>query len=81
MSCIATIVSTTCAVGFMIYVLVREGQNTLPDYFMEWQHETFTREYYVCAAFPAIFDNADDLYGFRACDIAVSTKSHILEPW
>jgi hypothetical protein len=72
MSCIATIANTVCALGFMIYVLVRESQNTVPEYIMYWPEEAFTREYFVCEAFPTVFANANQLFGFRACDIAVS---------
>jgi hypothetical protein len=74
MSSIATIVNTTCALGFMIYVIIRELQNELPELFMYWKKETFTREFYVCKAFPTIFDNADEFFGFPACDVAVSEE-------
>jgi len=72
LSCIATIACTICAVGFMVYIFVREAQNELPQYFMYWHDASFTREFYVCEAFPTIFANADELYGFRACEYAVS---------
>jgi hypothetical protein len=72
MSCIATVANTATAIGFLCYVLVREGQNELPDYYMYWHDKMFTREFWVCQAFPTIFANADELYGFRACEAAVS---------
>ncbi|KAF2683151.1 hypothetical protein K458DRAFT_419357 [Lentithecium fluviatile CBS 122367] len=74
MSCIATIANTVGSVAFLTYVFVREGQNKLPEYFMQWKETTFTAEYYICEAFPTVFEDPNRLYGFPACGTALAAK-------
>lgn len=82
-TCVATVLNTASALGFMTYILVRESQNTLPKYFVWWRKTSFTREFYVCVAFPSIFDgterfeSAERIYGFPACGVAVSWLTFI----
>lgn len=74
-TCIVTFVNTVSSIGFTIYAFVREADMTLPEYHMDWSKTTFTREFFICDAFPSIFENADEIYGFRACEIAVSSSA------
>jgi hypothetical protein len=72
LTCITSGANTILGMGFLVYVNVAEGKNKLPEHQIFWQQTSFTREFYVCKAFPNVFENAEALYGFPACDVAVS---------
>jgi hypothetical protein len=62
----------TASVGILTYVFVAESSDKLPESFFDWRDVQFTREYWLCTAFPSKIQDPDRLYGFPACKLAVS---------
>lgn len=79
--CLAAMINTAADMAVLVYVFVTEAKNATPRFYVQWQKTTFTREYWVCKAFPSVFEDADILYGFPACNVAVSQRRIIERPW
>lgn len=71
---ILVVIATVVNVAVLTYTFVTEAAQVLPKQWSEYHNTQFTREFYLCSAFPAVFDNAEQYYGFRACDHAVSSS-------
>ncbi|KAF2737485.1 hypothetical protein EJ04DRAFT_550630 [Polyplosphaeria fusca] len=73
-SCVLSFISTASALAVLTYVFVSESSNHLPDDFIQWgEKNDVTREFYVCKAFPSVFEDPDSIFRLPACQYAVST--------
>ncbi|KAF2249801.1 hypothetical protein BU26DRAFT_604114 [Trematosphaeria pertusa] len=72
--CLAAMINTAADMAVLVYVFVTEAKNATPRFYVQWQKTTFTREYWVCKAFPSVFEDADILYGFPACNVAQAAR-------
>jgi hypothetical protein len=71
LACLFALIQGATSLATLTYVFVVETGQRLPDVFRNWWEVEFTREFYVCQAFPSLVDNADRIFGFMACDYAV----------
>ncbi|KAH7130193.1 hypothetical protein B0J11DRAFT_577745 [Dendryphion nanum] len=66
------------SLAVLAYVFVTERDMTLPDLFPQWANTKFTREFYLCDAFPSRIANADQYFGFAACDHAIVARYNLI---
>ena len=71
-ACLAAVTNAAAIIGFTVYVFISEDQGHVPPSFSKWKYESFTQEFYVCAAIPSLFPDTDAIYGFPACQTSVS---------
>ncbi|KAF2653625.1 hypothetical protein K491DRAFT_780195 [Lophiostoma macrostomum CBS 122681] len=65
-----TLLHTALALAVLTYIFVAESSNSMPTYVTDWKTVSFTREYYICTAFPSRIRDVDRYWGFAACEDA-----------
>jgi hypothetical protein len=80
-ACIAAVTNTAAAVGITVYLFTTEAQGHLPKFFSQWGGASFTQEFYLCEAVPSVFPDARAMYGFPACEEAVSVPDMLDGRW